>query len=508
MVLGQHSHSAFDVDIYFSGEYMRRRRYRKRYTMDKAQQGLAFWAFLCLLVLLSFCYRDVWCNLVLSQTYFGNGALGMTNLSAAEMAFSFVDGNYGYYLNHAALPGQETDGADMPDGTKTAGGENMTDGQEAADGTDQAGRMDGTDSKARTDVADGTNKTGKSGRTYQDAKDYFRTQFLEDEGNEYADAVDASKNGTTGAFSEPGKTSGGQTGTDDAGGNSGDSTDGMSLEDLMLMENQRASDANEAFIKQQEPVTTPDYQAMKDFDYLVKHYYTIDSSTSITAEKLNAEKFLSFDATLQQDASKPQILVYHTHSQEAFADSVAGDTGTTIIGVGEELCRVLREEYGLNVLHDTGTYDLPNRDYAYSVSAPAIEKILAENPSIEVIIDLHRDGVSEGTRLVKEIGGRQTAQFMFFNGISYLNSTGAIAYLENPYIEQNLAFSFQMKLAADRYYPGFCRNIYLKGLRYNMHYRPKSLLIEVGAQTNTVEEVMNAVEPLAQILAEVLKNGG
>lgn len=475
MVLGQHSHSAFDVDIYFSGEYMRRRRYRKRYTMDKAQQGLAFWAFLCLLVLLSFCYRDVWCNLVLSQTYFGNGALGMTNLSAAEMAFSFVDGNYGYYLNHAALPGQETS---------------------VADGFGKAGEEDGT------------NKTGKSGRTYQDAKDYFRTQFLEDEGNEYADAVDASKNGTTGAFSEPGKASDGQTGTDDAGGNSGDSTDGMSLEDLMLMENQRASGGNEAFIKQQEPVTTPDYQALKDFDYLVKHYYTIDSSTSITAEKLNAEKFLNFDATLQQDASKPQILVYHTHSQEAFADSVAGDTGTTIIGVGEELCRVLREEYGLNVLHDTGTYDLPNRDYAYSVSAPAIEKILAENPSIEVIIDLHRDGVSEGTRLVKEIGGRQTAQFMFFNGISYLNSTGAIAYLENPYIEQNLAFSFQMKLAADRYYPGFCRNIYLKGLRYNMHYRPKSLLIEVGAQTNTVEEVMNAVEPLAQILAEVLKNGG
>lgn len=63
------------------------------------------------------------------------------------------------------------------------------------------------------------------------------------------------------------------------------------MEDLMLMENQRASGANEAFIKQQEPVATPDYQAMKDFDYLVKHYYTIDSSTSITAEKLNAEKF-------------------------------------------------------------------------------------------------------------------------------------------------------------------------------------------------------------------------
>lgn len=508
--MGQHSHSAFDVDIYFSGEYMRRRRYRKRYTMDRAQRGLACWAFLCLLLLLSFCYRNVWCSLVLSQTYFGNGALGMTNLSAAEMAFSFVDSNYGYYLKHAGLPGEETDGSDLTDENSIAGGENMTDGQEAADGTGQTEQMDTAANADGTDIADGTNKTGKSGKAYQDARDYFRTQFLEDEESEYADAVDTSKNGTTADSSEPGKASDGRTGTDNAGagGNSDDSTDGMSMEDLMLMENQRASGANKAFVKQQEPVAVPDYQAMKDFDYLVKHYYTIDSSTSITAEKLNAEKFLSFDATLQQDASKPQILVYHTHSQEGFADSVAGDPSTTIIGVGEELCRILREEYGLNVLHDTGTYDLPNRDYAYSVSAPAIEKILAENPSIEVIIDLHRDGVSEGTHLVKEIGGRQTAQFMFFNGISFLNSTGPIAYLENPYIEQNLAFSFQMKLAADRYYPGFCRNIYMKGLRYNMHYRPKSLLIEVGAQTNTVEEAMNAAEPLAQILAEVLKNGG
>ena len=159
-------------------------------------------------------------------------------------------------------------------------------------------------------------------------------------------------------------------------------------------------------------------------------------------------------------------------------------------------------------------YDLENLNDGFDsplikyFSKADFEKILAENPSIEVIIDLHRDGVSEGTHLVKEIGGRQTAQFMFFNGISFLNSTGPIAYLENPYIEQNLAFSFQMKLAADCYYPGFCRNIYMKGLRYNMHYRPKSLLIEVGAQTNTVEEAMNAAEPLAQILAEVLKNGG
>ena len=122
-----------------------------------------------------------------------------------------------------------------------------------------------------------------------------------------------------------------------------------------------------------------------------------------------------------------------------------------------------------------------------------------------MVIDLHRDGVADNTRLVSNVGGRPTAQFMFFNGLSYLKGRGDIDYLVNPYVEENLAFSFQMKLAADEYYPGFSRNIYLKGMRYNMHYREKSLLIEVGAQTNTVEEVMNAIDPIAHILAMVLK---
>ena len=64
--------------------------------------------------------------------------------------------------------------------------------------------------------------------------------------------------------------------------------------------------------------------------------------------------------------------------------------------------------------------------------------------------------------------------------------------------------SFQMEYEAEQYYPGFSRCIYLKGYRYNMHYCPKTLLVEVGAQTNTVEEAMNAMEPLADILAKVL----
>lgn len=76
------------------------------------------------------------------------------------------------------------------------------------------------------------------------------------------------------------------------------------------------------------------------------------------------------------------------------------------------------------------------------------------------------------------------AKVMFFNGLSRTTKLGDIAYLYNPYIADNLAFSFQMQLTAAEYYPGYTRKIYLKGYRFNMHYCPKTLLVEVGAQTN------------------------
>ena len=136
-----------------------------------------------------------------------------------------------------------------------------------------------------------------------------------------------------------------------------------------------------------------------------------------------------------------------------------------------------------------------------------MEQILAENPSIEVVIDLHRDGVADTTRLATNINGVDMAQVMFFNGLCRLNKNGttqAISGLENPYLKENLAFSLQMKKAADALYPGFSRKIYLNAYRFSLHMLPRSTLIEVGAQTNTKAEIWNAMEPLAKTLASVL----
>lgn len=244
---------------------------------------------------------------------------------------------------------------------------------------------------------------------------------------------------------------------------------------------------------------------LQDFDYLRQNFYQVDNTTTIGSSQLDVEKLLGTDLTLAENVDGPQILIYHTHSQEGYADSVEGDANTSVVALGAELSRVLEEKYGIQVLHHTGQYDVPDHANAYANALPYLEQILAENPSIEVVIDLHRDGVSATTHFVTEVNGKQTAQIMFFNGLSRTTSQGDLSYLPNPNIQDNLAFSFQMQLAAAEYYPGFTRKIYLKGYRYNMHLLPKSMLVEVGAQTNTFEEAKNAMEPLADLLALVLK---
>ncbi len=244
-----------------------------------------------------------------------------------------------------------------------------------------------------------------------------------------------------------------------------------------------------------------------DFDYLLSHYYTVDEGTMADAQLLDADVLLQKDLRLVRDPSVPQILIYHTHSQEAFADSEEGKVEDTIVGMGEILAEELRDTYGYNVIHDTGIYDLVDgvldRSAAYDYAREAVERILQEYPSVEVIIDLHRDGV-EGEKFVTEIDGEPTSKIMFFNGISRDSADQPLSWLENPYTQDNLAFSLQLQLAAEELYPGFTRNIYLKAERFNLHLRPRSLLIEAGTQLNTVEEEQNAMRPIAKLLHRVL----
>ena len=272
----------------------------------------------------------------------------------------------------------------------------------------------------------------------------------------------------------------------------------------MVTEEIEAAQTTVSVAKRTEKLVDYPIEKLNDFDYLIQNFYSVDSTTTTDGRQLNAENMLGMDMSLSHDAATPQILIYHTHSQEGFVDTNYEDTSTTIVGVGEYLAQILREQYGYQVIHDTGIYDIPEHDKAYSVAAPHIQQILAENPGIEVVIDLHRNGILGDTKTTTNIDGTEMAKIMFFNGLSHTTAHGDIAYLANPNLDANLAFSFQMQLTAAQYYPDYSRKIYLKGYRYNMHFLPKSTLIEVGDQNNTYEEAKNAMVPLADIMDKVI----
>ena len=247
---------------------------------------------------------------------------------------------------------------------------------------------------------------------------------------------------------------------------------------------------------------------LSDYGFVHNHFYIITSVTDLTENMLRPAEFIDKNLSIDKSDGKPKILIFHTHSQEGFTDTVEGDASTTIVGVGDYLTELLVNKYGYNVIHDTTVYDYVDgkldRSKAYTYAENGIARILEENPTIEVVIDLHRDGVADTTHLVTEVDGKSMAKVMFFNGLSYSKVNGDIAYLYNPYRDDNLAMSLQMQLLGEAYYPGFLRRIYINAYRYCLHERGRSMLIEAGAQTNTFEEVKNAMEPLADILDKML----
>lgn len=242
-------------------------------------------------------------------------------------------------------------------------------------------------------------------------------------------------------------------------------------------------------------------EQLLDFSFVSKNFYVVSSVTELNEKILNLSEINRTDLTIEKDASNPQILIFHTHGQEGFADS--DENGKTIMDVGDRLTELL-EQYGYQVIHLKESFDLRDgvldRSKAYTYANERLNEVLEEYPTIEVVIDLHRDGVAEDKRLVTEINGVQTAQILLFNGISYTSAQGDIDYLYNPYRSENMAMTYKMYLLGKLYYPDLFRCIYISGYRYCLYHVPRSMLIEAGAQTNTYEEVYNAMEPLAKLL--------
>ena len=218
------------------------------------------------------------------------------------------------------------------------------------------------------------------------------------------------------------------------------------------------------------------------------------------------ENLLTQPLSWELSAKEPTVLIIHTHTTETYTGShipYDGDYRTlderyNMVCVGKELQQALRQR-GICALHDTTIYDYPDYDSAYAAARNSIEEYLRRYPSIQMVLDLHRDASNTPTGQLTTsaiAGGQKTAQLMMVVG----TDAGG---LYHPNWQENLALALKLTALLERSDPGISRPIDLRTQRFNMDLTPGSLLVEVGAAGDTPEEARIAVHALAQAIAEL-----
>lgn len=234
---------------------------------------------------------------------------------------------------------------------------------------------------------------------------------------------------------------------------------------------------------------------------------TIKNSTSYT---FDIAELLKEGCPLRLKAGMPQILIIHTHSSEAYSpagldkykesgNSRTLDNNYNVIRIGDELTKIL-ESYGLIVIHDKGVYDYPSYTGSYNRSGAAIEQYLKDNPTLSMVIDLHRDALCSDEvtyKTVAEENGVCASQIMMLIGT---DASG----LEHPDWMQNLKLALYLQNAVNSKYPTLMRPVQLVSYRYNQHYTHGSMILEVGSNGNTLQEALAAIRLYGNCVAPAL----
>lgn len=201
---------------------------------------------------------------------------------------------------------------------------------------------------------------------------------------------------------------------------------------------------------------------------------------------------------------EPAVLILHTHATESYTRSQGEnyeessafrtlDEDYNMLSVGDYLASLL-EAGGLTVLHDRELHDYPSYNGSYSHARKAINGYLEDYPSIQLILDLHRDASGDLDNQMKTsatVGGRSSAQIMMVVGT---NASG----LTHSRWEDNLALALKLHVQLERTAPGIMRHLNLRAQRFNQDLSTGALLVEMGAAGNTHAEALTAAEVLAQ----------
>lgn len=222
--------------------------------------------------------------------------------------------------------------------------------------------------------------------------------------------------------------------------------------------------------------------------------------TTPNVSAMTLPNFPKFEPGSIKPSGKPLVGVYHTHTAESFIPSSGvthrpGGQRGDIVDVGETLIKRL-QGHGVPAVQYKDINDFPSFMKAYSVSEVTVKKMLSENPSLQMVFDIHRDADKKENSTV------------VINGVSAAKITIVVATgqqdLVQPHWQENHAFAKLIDAKLNQHYPGLSRGIQLVDWRYNQHLHPRALLIEVGCQENTKEEANYSMEMLGDILAEII----
>lgn len=207
----------------------------------------------------------------------------------------------------------------------------------------------------------------------------------------------------------------------------------------------------------------------------------------------------------------PTVLIYHTHTTESYAKNGEMYTETAayrtldehynMLSIGDRVAELLEAE-GIRVIHDRELHDYPSYTGAYSHARKSLQAFLLDNPSIQLILDLHRDAAEAGGKQLRThaaVRGQDSSQLMLVLGTGNAN-------LPNAHWEDNAALALKLQTVLEQQCPGITRPLSLRPQRFNQDLGPKAILVEVGAAGDTHEAALLAAQELAEAIA-ILKNG-
>lgn len=229
-------------------------------------------------------------------------------------------------------------------------------------------------------------------------------------------------------------------------------------------------------------------------------FMALFKTNSPTVSAMSLPNFPKFDWKNSTPSGKPLAGVYHTHTAESFIPSSGvshrpGGQRGDIIEVGDALVKRLTLR-GVPAIQSKNIHDYPSFMKAYGPSEVTARKMLEDNPSIQMLFDIHRDA-DKKENATATVNGVAAARITIVVGMGQQD-------LVQPHWQQNHAFAKLIDAKLNHYYPGLSRGIQMVEWRYNQHLHPRALLIEVGCQENSTQEAIHSMEILGDILAEIL----